>query len=87
MTYLNLRLSHTVNLTFVHNYIANILLNGKLTKENTVHHIDSNRQNNDIFNLLIFADNNNHKRFHNSNYAYLVYDEQTHLFKCELIKP
>lgn len=81
------KVDNTVNLTFVHNYIANILLNGKLTKENTVHHIDSNRQNNDIFNLLIFVDNNNHKRFHNSNYAYLIYDEQTHLFRCELIKP
>lgn len=81
------KVDSTVNLTFVHNYIANILLNGKLTKENTVHHIDSDRQNNDIFNLLIFVDSSNHKRFHNSNYAYLIYDEQTHLFKCELIKP
>ena len=81
------KVDNTVNLTFVHNYIANILLKGKLTKENTVHHIDSNRQNNDVFNLLIFVDNNNHKRFHNSNCAYLMYDEQTHLFKCELIKP
>lgn len=78
------KVDNTVNLTFAHNYIANILLNGKLAKENTVHHIDNNRQNNDIFNLLIFVDNNNHKRFHNSNYAYLIYDEQTHLFKCEI---
>ena len=78
---------NTVNLTFAHNYVANILLDGKLTKSNTVHHIDNNRANNDLTNLLIFIDNNNHKRFHNSNYAYLIYDEQTHLFKCELIKP
>lgn len=79
--------NNTVNLTFVHNYIANILLNGNLTKTNTVHHIDSNRTNNEPKNLLVFIDGNNHKRFHNSNYAYLTYDEQTHLFTCELVKP
>lgn len=78
--------NNTVNLTFLHNYIANILLNGNLTKTNTVHHIDSDRVNNEPKNLLIFVDNNNHKRFHNSNYAYLTYDEQTHLFTCELVK-
>lgn len=76
----------TVNLTFVHNYIANILLSGNLTKTNTVHHIDGNGVNNEPKNLLVFIDNNNHKRFHNSKYAYLIYDEQTHLFTCKLIK-
>lgn len=78
--------NNTVNLTFVHNYIANILLNGNLTKINTVHHIDSNRANNEPKNLLVFVDNTNHKRFHNSKYAYITYDEQTHLFSCELVK-
>lgn len=78
--------NNTVNLTFMHNYIANILLNGNLTKTNTVHHIDGNRTNNEPENLLVFVDGNNHKRFHNSNYAYLTYDEQTHLFTCELVK-
>lgn len=77
---------NTVNLTFVHNYIANILLDNKLTKTNTVHHIDSNRMNNEITNLMIFIDGNNHKRFHNSKYAYLIYDETTHLFSCKLLK-
>ena len=80
------KVNNTVDLTFAHDYIANILLNGKLIKTNTVHHIDSNRANNEPKNLLVFIDNNNHKRFHNSNYAYLTYDEQTHLFTCELIK-
>lgn len=82
-----IKTSNTVNLTFAHNYIANILLDGKLIKTNTVHHIDSNRANNEPKNLLIFIDNNNHKRFHNSKYAYLTYDEETHLFSCKLIKP
>ena len=77
---------NTVNITFVHNYIANILLNGNLTKTNTVHHIDGNRANNEPKNLLVFVDNTNHKRFHNSKYAYITYDEQTHLFSCKLVK-
>lgn len=78
--------NNTVSLTFVHDYIANILLDGKLTKTNTVHHIDSNRMNNEVTNLLIFIDGTNHKRFHNSKYAYLIYDETTHLFSCKLLK-
>lgn len=77
----------TVYLTFAHNYIANILLNNELTPNNTVHHIDSDRCNNSPENLLVFIDSNNHKRFHNSNYAYITYNKQTHLFSCELIKP
>lgn len=80
------KVNNTVDLTFAHDCIANILLNGNLAKTNTVHHIDSNRANNEPKNLLVFIDNNNHKRFHNSNYAYLTYDEQTHLFSCELVK-
>lgn len=74
------------NFWFEHDYIANILLKGKLTKENTVHHIDKNGFNNDIKNLMVFVSGNDHKRFHNSNYAYLFYDEETHLFSCMLKK-
>lgn len=71
---------------FEHNYIANILLEGKLDAINTVHHIDSNRSNNDPLNLLIFETNYEHKIFHNSQYAYLTYNNVTHLFNCILLK-
>ena len=71
---------------FEHDFIANILLNNNLHFSNTVHHIDKNPVNNDIHNLLVFIDGGNHKRFHNSKYAYLIYDENTHLFSCELRK-
>ena len=77
---------NTVKLTFEHDYVANILLQNNLTSQNTVHHIDGVRDNNTPFNLLIFIDNTNHKRFHNSDYAKLTYDEQTHLFSCEIVR-
>lgn len=76
----------TINLTFEHDYVANVLLNGKLKKENTVHHIDYNGLNNDKYNLLVFETNDEHKRFHNSKFAYLNYNEETHLFNCMLKK-
>lgn len=76
----------SVRYEFEHNCIANILLDGKLDAINTVHHIDSNRSNNDPFNLLIFQTNSEHKRFHNSPHAYLTYNAMTHLFNCILLK-
>lgn len=76
----------SVRYEFEHDFIANILLDGKLDAINTVHHIDLNRSNNDPFNLLIFQTNSEHKRFHNSPYAYLTYNAMTHLFNCILLK-
>ena len=77
-----IKTGNTVKLTFEQNFIANILLNNKLSDENTVHHIDKNRANNDIFNLMVFQTNDEHKRFHNSKYSFLTYNEDTHLFNC-----
>ncbi len=71
---------------FEHDYVANQLLGGQLKKSNTVHHINSVKTDNRKENLLVFIDGNNHKRFHNSDYAYLIYDENTHLFSCEVRK-
>lgn len=76
----------SVRYEFEHNYIASILLEGKLDAINTVHHIDSNRSNNDPFNLLIFQTDSEHKRFHNSPHAYITYNTETHLFNCILLK-
>lgn len=78
--------NNAVKVLFEHNYIANLYLNNQLQDSNTVHHIDKNKQNNDIHNLLVFETWDDHKRFHNSKYAYLIYDEITHLFRCELFK-
>ena len=71
---------------FEHNYIADLYLNNKLSNVNTVHHIDRNTLNNDIHNLMVFKTSDDHKRFHNSKYAKLIYDENTHLFECVLDK-
>lgn len=77
---------NSVKLTFEHNYIANILLNNNLDKHNCVHHINEDRADNSKNNLLVFIDTNNHKRYHNSKYARLIYDENTHLFSCYMDK-
>ena len=75
---------NTIKVLFEHDFLANILLRGNLLNINTVHHIDHNGLNNDIHNLMIFNTLNDHKRFHNSKYAWLIYDEHTHKFSCEL---
>ena len=71
---------------FEQQYIANLYLNNELNKNNTVHHIDKNRQNNDINNLMVFETSKDHKRFHNSKFAWLTYNSETHLFTCEIKK-
>ena len=78
--------NNTVKILFEHNYIANLYLNGNLKSHNTVHHVDMNPGNNNINNLIIFETNKEHKRFHNSKYAWLVYNEETHKFNCILKK-
>jgi hypothetical protein len=73
---------NTIALTFEHNYLAEQILGHKLDRDNVVHHIDKNRANNDVTNLLIFKSKSAHKRFHASKSAYLIYDEKTQLFDC-----
>lgn len=73
---------NTVKVLFVHDYIANILLDGKLKLSNCVHHINKIRDDNRFENLMVFKDSDSHKRFHNSKNAYIEYDELTHLFSC-----
>ena len=67
---------------FEHRYLMNIIFNGQLTNINIVHHIDNNGLNNNLSNLLVFESDKDHKRFHNSKNAYLIYNENTHLFNC-----
>ena len=76
----------TVRVLFEHDFIANLYLQNTLEDKNTVHHIDKNILNNDIHNLLVFETTADHKRFHNSKDAYLIYDEVSHKFTCEIRK-
>lgn len=73
---------NTIRLLFEHDYLMEQLLNRKLTNENVVHHIDKNRSNNNINNLMLFKTKEAHKRFHASKRAYLIYDATTHEFDC-----
>lgn len=72
---------------FEHQLVAKYLLNILDINKYTIHHIDHNRANNKPSNLAIFLSNGAHKRYHNSPYAYLIYDESTHLFDCILKRP
>jgi len=70
-------------------------LNRPLLKNEVVHHIDHNKENNSLDNLLIFATNQDHSRFHKTdeNLNYLIQQENgsyicpienvKHLFKKE----
>lgn len=74
----------SVKVTLEHNFLANLYLQGNLKAENAVHHINRIRDDNRIVNLLVFATKAEHKRFHASKEAFLIYNEETHLFNCIL---
>ena len=78
------KVNSSIKILFEHNYIANIYLDNQLETSNTVHHIDGNPKNNSIINLIVFETNAEHKRFHNSKYAWLIYNENNHKFNCIL---
>lgn len=78
--------SNTIQIKFEHDYLANILLNNCLQKENTVHHRNKVRDDNHVENLIVFVNDEAHKRYHTSKYAYLIYNEETHLFDCIIKK-
>ena len=67
-----------------HDFVASCIINKAVEKGNIVHHIDLNGTNNSVYNIIIFKTIGDHVRFHTSNYAYLVYDPETHLFTCSI---
>lgn len=52
-----------------------------------IHHIDRNRANNSINNLMPFETSSEHKRYHKSIYAWLIYNADKHCFNCVSKKP
>lgn len=75
---------NTVKLYFEHAFLMNIALGGKLSEGNTVHHINRIKNDNSLHNLMVFDTSASHKRYHSSKNSYLTYDENTHLFHCDL---
>lgn len=47
-----------------------------------VHHLDKNKTNNSIYNLIPFETGAEHKRFHQSDSAWLSYNPVKHCFNC-----
>jgi hypothetical protein len=47
-----------------HKYVVQRYLNRELTKDEVIHHIDFNRKNNEIDNLVIFPSIEEHSHFH-----------------------
>lgn len=63
-----------------HRYVAEQIVHRRLYHNEVVHHIDGNKKNNDINNLMIFRSNTDHLKYHNG--AKLI-DMQDGTFTCE----
>ena len=56
-----------------------------LTKQEVVHHLDSNRENNNINNLMLFDSQKKHKSFENSvrKYGWTKYNQEKVMFRWD----
>ena len=70
---------------FEHHYLISLVLSN-LPEGSIIHHIDEDKLNNNLHNLLVFDSYASHARFHKSEYAYITYDTDTHMFNVS-IKP
>ena len=63
-------------------YLMELVFNSSLPKGCIIHHVDENKLNNSLGNLIVFKSVGDHVRFHNSSSAYLIYDNISHMFTC-----
>ena len=75
---------------YEHVLVAEKILGRHLNKEETVHHIDGNKKNNDPDNLMIFATNGDHIAYHtgmqawsNNNIWYTARKTEAKIFKTK----
>jgi len=74
-------LSYSCSIVYLHRHIASIKLGRWLTKNEVVHHVDGNKKNNDLENLIILT-KSEHARLHkNNNYDFKIYE-----FTCPVCK-
>lgn len=78
------RENNSVKFQYEHNFLMNIILPDGLDEDNCVHHLNRNKTDNSLHNLIVFDTHTSHHRYHTSKRAYLTYDENTHLFHCDL---
>lgn len=55
-----------------HRLVMEKYLGRYLTKDETIHHKDGNRLNNNIKNLILFKSNSEHRTYHNFMFSYLI---------------
>jgi len=72
----------TSTILLEHIYFMTLIFGDNYKRGNVVHHIDENKSNNSFSNLILFESTEDHVRYHTSDNAYLVYDEDTHKFRC-----
>lgn len=66
-------LSNKIGVVYIHRLQAEILLGRPLSKKEAVHHIDEDRSNYSFDNLMVFATNSDHARFHS---GYPIYKSE-----------
>lgn len=78
--------SYKDGMVYVHVLVAEKLLGRYLLPDECVHHIDFNKKNNTVTNLMIFANNSSHVLYHNCLSANLPFKLicVNHVYKCEL---
>lgn len=73
----------SVYIKYEHVLLMETILGDNFDENCVVHHLDENKSNNDIFNLIVFKSSFDHVTYHNSSKAYLHYDDTSHKFSCE----
>ncbi len=57
---------------FEHRKVIEVALNRKLTKKEVIHHLNLNKVDNSISNLILFESQSEHKKFHSHAYKFVV---------------
>lgn len=81
-------LNEDISYLFEHEYIMSVVFNVSILeiRKHTIHHLDENKRNNNLENLILFRNKSDHARYHISKYTKLKYNEDDHMFDCVYCK-